>query len=258
MARYVRYELNGCRALVTGAASGIGLATASMLARSGAAVAINFLPDDPRGPEAVDLLRGEGLKVIAAPGQVGKPGKTEAMVEKAIANLGGLDLLVNNAATSGVRKTFPVERLEMVSDELWQQILQTNLVGVFRCSRAAAAALKASSGSIVNTASIAALGLYGSSIPYAAAKAGVVNLTRYLAQALAPEVRVNAIAPGGVDSTWIEWTPEQRKRSVENTLLKKLGRPSDYADAILFLAFGNEMITGELLVVDAGRTLHSG
>ena len=92
-------------------------------------------------------------------------------------------------------------------------------------------------------------------MPYTAAKAGVVNLTRNLARALAPEVRVNAIAPGGVDSTWIDWTEEQRKRSVERTLLKKMGRPSDYADVILFLAFGNETITGELIVVDAGKTL---
>lgn len=255
MKRYVRYELDGCKALVTGAASGIGLGTATMLARSGAAVAINFLPDDPRGPEAVEALRKEGLKVIAAAGQVGKAGETEAMVETAIAELGGLDLLVNNAATPGVRKTIPVDRLDMVTDELWEEILQTNLIGVFRCSRAAAPALKASQGSIVNTASIAALGLYGSSMPYTAAKAGVVNLTRNLARALAPEVRVNAIAPGGVDSTWIDWTEEQRRRSVERTLLKKMGRPEDYADVILFLAFGNETITGELIVVDAGKTL---
>ena len=255
MKRYVRYELDGRKALVTGAASGIGLGVATMLAQSGATVAINFLPNDPRGPEAVDSLKKEGLKVIPAPGRVGKSEETESMVEKAIADLGGLDLLVNNAATPGVRKTIPVDRLDMVTEELWTEILETNLVGVFLCTRAAAAALKESHGSVVNTASIAALGLYGSSMPYTASKAGVVNLTRNLARALAPEVRVNAIAPGAVDSAWIDWTPEQRIRSVEKTLLKKMGRPSDYADVVLFLAFGNETITGELIVVDAGKTL---
>ena len=255
MKRYVRYELAGCRALVTGAASGIGLGAATMLAESGAAVALNFLPDDPRGAEAVKSLTDRGLNVIAAPGSVGDAAESEAMVNKAIADLGGLDLLVNNAATPGVRKTVPIDRLDMVTDELWRRILETNLMSVFRCTRAAAPALKESQGSVVNTASIAALGLYGSSMAYAASKAGVVNLTRNLARALAPEVRVNAVAPGGVDSTWIDWTPEQRKRSVEKTLLKKMGRPSDYADVILFLAFGNETITGELIVVDAGKTL---
>ena len=255
MRRYVSYDLRGCRALVTGAASGIGLGTATMLARSGASVALNYLADDPRGPEAIASLKAEGLNVIAAPGSVGDVEQCEPMVTKAISDLGGLDLLVNNAATPGVRKTIPVDRLDLVTDELWHLIVETNLMSVFRCSRAASAALKESGGSIVNTASIAALGLYGSSIPYTAAKAGVVNLTRNLARALAPEVRVNAIAPGGVDSTWIDWTPEQRKRSVERTLLKKMGRPSDYADVILFLAFGNETITGELIVVDAGKTL---
>ncbi len=98
MTRYVRYELAGCK--VTGAASGIGLGTATLLARSGAAVAINFLPEDSRGPEAIETLRREGLKVIAAPAQVGKPGETEAMVEKAVADLGGLDLLFNNKCVS--------------------------------------------------------------------------------------------------------------------------------------------------------------
>ena len=255
MKRYVRYELDGCAALVTGAASGIGLGTATMLARSGAAVALNFLPDDPRGPKAVASLQEEGLNVFAAPGSVGDAQESAAMVEKAIADLGRLDLLVNNAATPGVRKSLPINQLDLVTDELWHTIMETNLLSVFRCSRAAAPALKEAQGSIMNTASIAALGLYGSSMPYTAAKAGVVNLTRNLARALAPDVRVNAIAPGGVDSTWIDWTPEQRQRSVEKTLLKKMGRPSDYADVILFLAFGNETITGELIIVDAGKTL---
>jgi 3-oxoacyl-[acyl-carrier protein] reductase len=255
MPKYVRYDLSGTRALVTGAASGIGLGTATALAQAGAKVAINHLPDDPRGPHAVQDLNAQGLDVIAAPGRVGVPGETEKMVETAIANLGGLDLLVNNAGTPGVKATIPINRLDLVTDEMWDQILATNLVGIFRCTKAAALALKESHGAVVNTASIAALGLAGSSMAYSASKAGVVNLTRNLARALAPEVRVNAIAPGAVDSTWLEWTEQQRTSQVERSLLKKIGKPSDYADVILFLAFGTEFITGETVVVDAGLTL---
>jgi 3-oxoacyl-[acyl-carrier protein] reductase len=255
MTKSVRYELSGRKALVTGAASGIGLGTAAALARAGAKVAINHLPDDPRGPEAVRSLVAEGHDVISAPGRVGVPKETEQMVEMAIGMLGGLDLLVNNAGTPGVKATVPVNRLDLVTDELWDNVLSTNLVGMFRCTKAAAAALKASHGSVVNTASIAALGLAGSSMAYSASKAGVVNLTRNLARALAPEVRVNAIAPGAVDSTWLDWTEQQRKSQVDKSLLKKIGTPSDYADVILFLAFGNEIITGETVVVDAGLTL---
>jgi 3-oxoacyl-[acyl-carrier protein] reductase len=255
VARHVHYELSGNKALVTGAASGIGLGTATALAQAGAKVAINHLPDDPRGPQAVDALRAQGFDVIGAPGRVGVPKETEHMVETAIAALGGLDLLVNNAGTPGVKATIPIERLDLVTDELWDQILSTNLVGMFRCTKAAASALKSARGCVVNTASIAALGLPGSSMPYSASKAGVVSLTRNLARALAPEVRVNAIAPGAVDSPWLEWTEQQRQRSVEKALLKRIGKPADYADAILFLAFGNDFITGETIVVDGGLTL---
>ena len=257
MTQYIRYELKGRRALVTGASSGIGLATATLLARSGARVALNHLPDDVRGPEAIASLKAEGLDVIGAPGRVGVPGETERMIETAIAELGGLDLLVNNAATPGVRTSVPVERLDLVTDELWEQILSTNLVGMFRCSRTAAPALKASRGSIVNLASIGAFKGAGpaSSMAYAAAKAGVVNMTRNLARAMAPEVRVNAIAPGSVDSPWLDWTDQQRKGSLEKSLLKRIGKPSEYADVIVFLGFGTDLMTGETVIVDAGLTL---
>src|SRR6185295_450194 len=252
---HARYDLAGQKALVTGAASGIGLGTVTALARAGAAVALNHLPDDKRGAEAVAKLRAEGLNVIAAPGQVGKKGEDTKMVEKAVADLGGLSLLVNNAGTPATRSTIPIKQLDLVTDEMWEAILNTNLVGMFRCSKAAAPALKVAKGSIVNTASIAALGLAGSSIAYSASKSGVHNLTRNLARALAPEVRVNCIAPGAVDSPWLDWTAEQKASWTEKSLLRRVGSPQDYADVILFLAFGTDMITGDMLVVDAGLTL---
>jgi 3-oxoacyl-[acyl-carrier protein] reductase len=253
--KFVRYDLKGRTALVTGGASGIGLGTATLLARSGAKVAINHLPDDTRGPDAIAKLTAQGFDVIGAPGRVGRPGETEAMVKTAIEQLGRLDLLFNNAGTPGVTKTIPIAEIELVTDELWNKVIETNLMGAFRCAKAAAPALTAAGGSIVSTASIAAVRAGGSSMAYAATKAAIANLTMNLARALAPAVRVNAIAPGAVDSPWIEWTPEQRRNQVEHSLLKKVSAPEDLGDAVLFLAFGTEVITGQTLVVDAGLSL---
>jgi 3-oxoacyl-[acyl-carrier protein] reductase len=252
----IRYDLTRKTALVTGGASGIGFATAQMLARFGATVAVNFLADDPRGPEAVDKLTAAGGKAIMAPGSVGEAGGAEAMVLKAVADLGRLDLLVNNAGTPGTRQRIAPPDLDRVTEELWTTLLEVNLLGVFRCAKAAAPALKASGGAIVNTASIAGLGRAGSSLAYGATKAGVVSLTQNLARALAPEVRVNAIAPGAVDSSWmVEWTNEERQQSIEHALLKRRCQPEDLAEVIVFLGFGAAMITGQTITVDGGLTL---
>jgi 3-oxoacyl-[acyl-carrier protein] reductase len=252
----IRYDLTGKTALVTGGASGIGFATAKMLAGFGATVAINFLQDDPRGPEAVDKLLSAGGKAIMAPGSVGEAGGAEAMVLKAVADLGRLDLLVNNAGTPGTRHRISPPDLDLITEELWTTLLEVNLLGVFRCAKAAAPALKAAGGAIVNTASIAGLGRAGSSLAYGATKAGVVSLTQNLARALAPEVRVNAIAPGAVDSSWmVEWTNEERQQSIERAPLKRRCQPEDLAEVILFLGFGAAMVTGQTVTVDGGLTL---
>ena len=252
----IRYELTGKTALVTGGASGIGFATAKMLAGFGATVAVNFLADDPRGPEAVEKLTAAGGKAIMAPGSVGEADGAEAMVLKAVADLGRLDLLVNNAGTPGTRHRIAPADLDRITEELWTTLLEVNLLGVFRCAKAAAPALKAAGGAIVNTASIAGLGRAGSSLAYGATKAGVVSLTQNLARALAPEVRVNAIAPGAVDSSWmVEWTNEERQQSIEHALLKRRCQPEDLAEVIVFLGFGAAMITGQTIIVDGGLTL---
>ena len=252
----IRYDLTGKTALVTGGASGIGFATATMLAGFGCTVAINFLADDPRGPEAVDKINDSGGKAIMAPGSVGDATDCVAMVNKAVADLGRLDLLFANAGTPGTARKINPPELDMITEELWQTLLQVNLLGVFRCAKTAAPALKASHGAIVSTASIAGLGRAGSSLAYGATKAGVVSLTQNLARALAPEVRVNAIAPGAVDSSWmVTWTNEERQQSIEKALLKRRCQPEDLAEVVVFLGFGAAMVTGQTITVDGGLTL---
>ena len=252
----ILFDLAGRTALVTGGASGIGFETARMLSRGGARVAINYLPDDSRGEEALETLRKEGYDPVAAPGDVGDADKAEAMVKKAIADLGRLDLLVNNAGTPGVKLPIPIEDLGSITEELWANLLNVNLMSVFRCSKAAAPALKMSKGSIVNTASIAGFGSVASTIAYSGSKAAVINLTKNLARALAPDVRVNAVAPGSVDSSWaIEWSDERRRNTIASTPLKKLCTPDEVAELIVYLGFGGRMITGQTIAIDGGISI---
>ncbi len=194
--------------------------------------------------------------MIEAPGNVAEAGGCEAMVSAAIAELGRLDLLVNNAGTPGVRAAIPASDLDLISEELWDAVIQTNLLGTFRCSKAAAPALKQAHGAIVSVASIAGFRGPGSSLAYAATKAAIVNLTQNLARGIGPEVRVNAVAPGAVDSEWqIQWTNEQRRDSIDGAVMKRRCTPEDIAEAIVFLGCGAAMVTGQTLIVDGGLTL---
>ena len=250
------YNLAGKCALVTGGASGIGLSVTTQIGRNGGMVAVNFLPDDPRGPETVAKLNADGIKAIEAPGNVAIAGEAERMVEAAVQKMGRLDFLHANAGTPASRRRIPPQELDMMTEEFWTTILQTNLLGAFRCAHAAAPALKAAKGAIVSTASIAGLGRAGSSLAYGASKAGVVNMTQNLARALAPEVRVNAVAPGAVDSTWmVEWSNEERSSTIDRALLKRRCTTDDIAEVVVFLGFGAAMVTGQTITVDGGLTL---
>lgn len=248
------YDLKGRTALVSGAISGIGLATATMLLQGGAKVAINHLPDDPRVADTLAALQGKGFDVVGIPGAIGG-GEEDAIVAAALRELGRLDLLVNNAGTPGVTKTVGAQ-LDLLTDAVWDSVLSTNLVGLFRTTRAAAPALREAHGAVVSIASISGLTSRGSSMAYAATKGGVITLTRHLARALAPEVRVNAVAPGAVDSTWqIQWTNEERQFSIENALLKRRCTPEDIAEVVVYLGCAAAMVTGQTLVVDGGLTV---
>jgi 3-oxoacyl-[acyl-carrier protein] reductase len=252
----IHYEFKECRALVTGAASGIGLAVVNRLAAAGARVALNHLPGDERGTEEVARLCALGYDVVSAPGDISRANEAEAMVEKAISDLGGLTLLVNNAGTPGVTKVVPAPQLDLITEEVWERVLQTNLLGLYRCAKAAAAALKAGGGAMVNTASIAGMDTTGSSMAYGASKAGVISLTKNLARALAPQVRVNGVAPGFVTSAWELKALESRMADTADcALLKRVCTSEDVAEVIVFLGLGATMVTGQTIVVDGGFTL---
>ena len=246
-------DLSNKRTLVTGGASGIGLATVELFAQCGAKVAINDLPGNPNLETQIQRLKTDGLDVIAAPGNVGDSKDCKRMVNQAIADLGGLDHLINNAGTPGTKTPIPLADLEAVDEQFWNRIMDVNLLGPYLCSRTAAKALKESRGAIVNTASQSGFTGTGSSIAYAASKAGLINLTRSLARGLAPEVRVNCIAPGMVDSPWeCRFPGLDSPDAAERVPLKIVGQPFHYAEAMLFFAAGASYVTGQTLLVDGG------
>jgi 3-oxoacyl-[acyl-carrier protein] reductase len=246
-------DLSGKRALITGAASGIGFGTAELFARLGATVAINDLPGNPRLDQAVAAIAAAGGKAIAAPGNVGDAEDARAMVRRAAEAMDGLDYLVNNAATPGTRTPIPPADLDRQDEAFWLRLLSINQIGPFRCLHAAAPYLKASRGAVVNTASISGFGGGGSSSVYCSTKAALINLTKEWARALGPEVRVNAIAPGMVDSDWECRFPTD-EAAMNRMPLRRVGRPQDYAEVILFLCAGAGYVTGHTVVVDGGLT----
>ena len=249
----IKADLSGKKALVTGASSGIGKAVATLLAQCGATVAVNHLIEDKRGPEVVDMLNGQGCQSIAAPGNVADPESADEMVAGALERLGGLDILINNAGTAATVEPIPFDDLDSMTEERWQSIMHTNVIGPFRCSRAAVSALKVTQGCIVNTGSIAGIGNAGSSIAYANSKASIISQTRCLARALAPDIRVNAVAPGLTRTAWTDaWNQDNKKISIEASLLKRMVEPEDIAQGMLFLAV-NPAMTGQNIVLDNGR-----
>jgi 3-oxoacyl-[acyl-carrier protein] reductase len=187
------------------------------------------------------------------PGDVSIPAEAERMVATAIDQLGGLNVLINNAGINNTREPIDFANLAAMTPDFWSNILATNLIGPFFCARSATPALKAARGAIVNTASIAGLGLRGSSIAYAASKAGLINLTRSLARALAPQVRVNAVAPGLVETPLTAmWSASRKQGNIERTLLARTAQPDDIAEAMLYLAAGAAFMTGQTIVLDGG------
>ncbi|HKB36033.1 MAG TPA: SDR family oxidoreductase [Gemmataceae bacterium] len=239
-------------ALVTGSATGIGRAVALRLARMGMAVAVNYSRSETEAVQTFEEVRASDVPAILCKANVADDGAVRTMVRRCANELGGLDVLVNNAATTHF---IDHTNLEALSDEVWDEIFNVNLKGAFYACRAALPLLKERRGVIVNVSSVAGLLGMGSSIPYAASKAALNCMTKSLARAFAPEVRVNAVAPGPVLTRWLANHQAQVEQSLKGTPMRRAATPDDIADAVIFLAAGNTLVTGQVLVIDSGRTM---
>jgi len=247
-------------ALVTGAGTGVGAATALMLAQRGYDVLINYSKSEEEAKASEAACRAAGADTLLVRGSVAEDADCRAMAQAAADRWGRLDALVNNAGISVFAQAASWDALDPGT---FNRIMAVNTVGTFQMVRACLPHLKASRGAIVNVSSIAgALGI-GSSIPYIASKGAVNAMTLHLARTLAPEIRVNAVCPGLITSRWfVEGIGqdgfEKIKASVEASApLARASTPEDVAEAIVWLADGARTMTGELLLLDAGTHLGS-
>jgi 3-oxoacyl-[acyl-carrier protein] reductase len=245
-------DLSGKVALVTGAARGIGAAIALRLASHGAAVAVNYAGSAAAAQAIADRIVSTGGRALALQADVGDSGAASGLVEVTIAELGGLHIVVNNA---GITRDGLLMRM---SDADWSAVIDTNLTGVFNVTRAASRHLmKQRSGSIINIASVVGLAGNVGQANYAAAKAGVIGLTKAVAKELAPRgVRVNAIAPGFIETDMTASLSEAvRAATLSQIALGHFGAADDVANAVAFLASDDAgYITGTTLAIDGGMT----
>lgn len=251
-------QLLGKTAIVTGSAVGVGRATLLELAKRGANVVVNYSRSEEEAKETLAQAQALGAKALLVQADVSDDAQVRSMVERTVKEFGGLHVLVNNAATTHFVQFADLEGMKA---EYWDRILDVNLKGPFFCSRAAAPHLKAAGeGAIVNIASVAGIRSIGSSIAYAASKAGLLNLTVSLARVLAPEVRVNSVAPGFIETRWLReglgpiYEPAKRA-TAEQTPLRRVATPEDVAQVVLGLIEGADFVTGQNVVVDGGNII---
>jgi 3-oxoacyl-[acyl-carrier protein] reductase len=249
-------DVRGKTAIVTGSAVGVGRATALDLAKRGANVVINYSRSEDDAKEAVRLVEAAGAKALLVKADVSNDAEVREMVAKTVAAFGGLHVLVNNAATTHF-VGFP--DLDGMKEEYWDDIFAVNVKGAFFCSRAAAAAMRESGGgAIVNVASVAGVRAVGSSIAYAASKAALINMTVALARVLGPEIRVNAVAPGFIETRWLrnglgdQIYEAGKANEIRRAPLKAVCQPEDVSQLILSLIEGADLVTGQTVVIDGG------
>ena len=240
-------------ALVTGGGTGVGRAAALQFAKRGFDVAINYSRSQDDAEQTAVEVRELGQRAIVVQCDVASDEQSVSMIETVRREFGRLDILVNNAGM-----TYFVEHtdLDAMSEEKWDRILAVNLKGAFFVSRAAIPLLRESGGgAIVNVASVAGVAGAGSSIAYAASKGGLITMTKSLAKAFAPEIRVNAVCPGVILSRWLGDHQDMIDKAINITPLERASTPDDIADVITFLACDAGMMTGQAIVVDGGRTM---
>ena len=239
-------SLGGKVALVTGSAKRLGRAIALRLAEEGADVVIHHRASHAEAHETVGEIEKMGRRAVAFAADMQKVNEIHGLFEEVGKEFGRLDILVNSAAN------FLPASMVSTTEEIWDASLDTNLKAGFFCSQAAAPLLRRARGAIVNFADAGGLLGWTGFIPHSVSKAGVVMLTKVLAKALAPEVRVNAIAPGTI--TMPGDPPEWETDFVKLAPLRRTGAPGDIEDAVLFLIHA-QFMTGQILVLDGGRTL---
>ena len=241
-------------ALVTGGGTGLGRAIGLALAEAGCHVAVNYSRSEQEARETAAAIRERGRRSLVVQASVTEDAAVRRMVEQVVGELGGLDVLVNNAGTT---RYAPLTDLEALTDEVWDTILATNLKGPFFCSRAAAPHLRKSGrGKIVNTSSSSAFRPTGSSIAYMCSKAGLVMLTKALSAALAPDIQVNAIAPGWLSST--RWVDVHIPADVRERILSDPTFPPadlDECARVALMLADTDSITGETIVIDRGMSV---
>jgi 3-oxoacyl-[acyl-carrier protein] reductase len=251
-------DVKGCAALITGGGTGVGRATALELARRGCSVVVNYSRSKDEAERTADEVRALGVKSAALRADVADDAACRDMVARAVRELGRLDVLVNSAGTT---RFIQHHDLDAVRDDDWDHIFGVNVKGAFNAARAARSAMdQTGGGEIVNVSSIAGIAAIGSSIPYAASKAALNNVTIALARVLAPTIRVNAVAPGFITGRWLEQGLGAayeviKKRSEDRAALGRVSDPEDVAAAIVGLIAGSDLVTGQVLVVDGGMLL---
>jgi pteridine reductase len=241
-------DLDGRVALVTGGAHRLGRAIALALGQAGAKVVVHYNRSADQALMVQQELEALGAQAAAVGGDLARVVEVERVVDTAVARWGRLDLLVNNA---GIWGSTPIGT---VTEQRWSELIDTNLRSAFFAAQRAAPALRATHGAIVNIADVGALRPWRNHTPYLVSKGGIITLTEALAKDLAPDVRVNAVAPGPVLLP-DDWTPEQVVQATRHIPLKRIGRPEDVAQAVLYLAQAN-YVTGVVLPVDGGRRLY--
>ena len=239
--------LDGHAVVVTGSSSGIGAATARAFAALGASVLVNSARSVDEG-EAVAASMPDAHYVQ---GDITEAGVPERLVAAALERWGRLDTLVNNAGTTAV---IPHHDLQAASVDVWRRIFEVNVFGTWAVSVAAMPALREARGAIVNVASVAGVRPTGSSVPYAASKAALNHMTALLAKVVGPEVRVNAVAPGLVDTPWTADWDVVREVVQQVAPLRRSGQPDDVAEVVVALARA-AYVTGQVVVVDGGLSI---